>query len=170
MMTRNLFGLLVLLVAATPPAAAQCRLCSAPTEAPKAESAAPPVKLQVETNLDFDRLVLANAGAGSATLSPDGSRQTSGAVLTVGGRAMVGTVTVHGEPGRNVRIGLPGAITLYSPDGGQVRIDSLQSDLASLPRIGVNGVLVFHFGGALHVSNNSDGDFRGDFQIDVDYL
>ena len=169
MITRNLFGLLMLLAAVTPPAEAQCRLCSAPTEAPTAETA-PPVKLQVDTNLDFDRLVLANAGSGSAVLSPDGSRQASGAVLTVGGRAMVGTVTVHGEPGRNVRIGLPGAIILYSLDGGQVRIDSLQSDLAALPRIGANGVLVFHFGGALHVSNNSDGDFRGDFQIDVDYL
>ena len=105
-----------------------------------------------------------------ALLDPDGSRRTSGAVLTIGGRAMVGTVTVRGEAGRSVRVGLPGAIILYGPDGAEVRVESIRSDLPALPRIGANGTLSFRFGGELRVSGASDGDFRGDFQVDVDYL
>lgn len=151
------------------PVAAQCRLCVAPTATPETDSTIP-VKLEVETNLDFDRLVLAGGGAGSATLGPDGSRQTSGAVMSIGGRAMAGTVTVRGEPGRAVRIGLPQSISLFGTSGGEVRIDSIRSDLPTLPRIGANGMLSFRFGGELHVAGTVDGDFRGDFQVDVDYL
>lgn len=162
--------LLLLVAAAWPvPAPAQCRLCTAPTTAPEVDSAIP-VKLEVQSSLDFDRLVFAGNGSGSALLSADGTRRTSGAILTMGGRAMVGSVTVRGEPGRNVRVSLPPSITLFGTSGGQVRIDSIRSDLASLPRIGSNGVLTFRFGGELHVAGNVDGDFRGDFQVDVDYL
>ena len=157
--------------AMTLPSAAlgQCRLCSEPAASPIEETATP-VTLQVETSLDFDRLVLGGTGGGTAMLAPDGSRQTSGAVLTIGGRAMVGTVSVRGEAGRSVRISLPTSITLYGPSGGEVRIDEIRSDLPALPRIGANGTLSFRFGGELHVSGTADGNFRGDFQVDVDYL
>ena len=150
-------------------AAAQCRLCTQPTTGAEPD-AAPPVKLEIETRLDFDRLVLGNSGGGSATLSPDGTRRTSGAVLSIGGRAMVGTVMVRGEPGRSVRIGLPGTIILFSPTGSEIRIDAIRSDLPDSPRIGLNGTLGFRFGGELQVTGDADGNFRGDFQIDVDYL
>lgn len=170
-MGRILTGLFLLLVAAGSPApvAAQCRLCAAPTVAPEADAAAP-VKLEVQSSLDFDRLIFSGNGSGSATLLPDGTRRTSGGILTIGGRAMVGSVTVRGEAGRDIRITLPQSITLYGTSGGQVRIDSIRSDLSSLPRIGPNGMLTFRFGGELHVAGNVDGDFRGDFQVDVDYL
>lgn len=163
-------GLAGLLVAAyAVPASAQCRLCGTPTTVPDSESTTP-VKLEVQTTLDFDRLVFAGSGSGSAFLAPDGTKRTSGSVLTIGGRAMVGSVTVRGEPGRSVRVSLPSAITLYGTSGGQVRIESIKSDLPSLPRIGSNGTLAIRFGGELRVSGNVDGDFRGDFQVDVDYL
>lgn len=150
------------------PASAQCRLCAAPST--MAPDSVPPVRLEVETNLDFDRLVLSGNGPGTALLAPDGTRQASGSILSIGGRAMAGTVTVRGEPGRNVRIDLPRSITLYGSNGGQVRLDSIRSDLPGVPRIGTNGVLTFRFGGELHVSGTADGRFRGDFQVDVDYL
>lgn len=172
MVARILTLAIALLGAAlTSPSAAsgQCRLCSEPA-ATSIEEAATPVTLQVETSLDFDRLVLGGTGGGTAMLAPDGSRQTSGAVLTIGGRAMVGTVSVRGEAGRSVRISLPTSITLYGPSGGEVRVDQIRSDLPALPRIGANGTLSFRFGGELHVSGTTDGNFRGDFQVDVDYL
>ena len=150
-------------------ASGQCRLCSETATVPT-EEAATPVTLQVETSLDFDRLVLGGTGGGTAMLAPDGSRQTSGAVLSIGGRAMVGTVSVRGEAGRSVRVSLPTSITLYGPSGGEVRVDQIRSDLPALPRIGANGTLSFRFGGELHVSGTADGNFRGDFQVDVDYL
>lgn len=150
------------------PARAQCRLCAAPATA-TTETAAP-VKLEVEANLDFDRLVLSGNGPGTALISPDGSRRASGSILSMSGRAMAGTVIVRGEPGRNVRIDLPRAITLYGASGGQVRLEAIRSDLPALPRIGSDGTLTFRFGGELHVSGSADGRFRGDFQVDVDYL
>ena len=161
-----LFGAAMVLPGA---ASAQCRLCSDQVTSPT-EEVATPVTLQVETSLDFDRLVLGGSGGGTAMLAPDGSRQTSGAVLTIGGRAMVGTVSVRGEPGRSVRVSLPTSITLYGPSGGEVRVDQIRSDLPALTRIGANGTLSFRFGGELHVSGAADGNFRGDFQVDVDYL
>lgn len=150
-------------------ASAQCRLCNEQAIS-QTEETVTPVTLRVETSLDFDRLVLGGAGGGTAMLAPDGSRQTSGAVLTIGGRAMVGTVSVRGEAGRDVRISLPTSITLYGPSGGEVRVDQIRSDLPALPRIGANGTLSFRFGGEIHVSGTADGNFRGDFQVDVDYL
>lgn len=151
-------------------AEAQCRLCTAPTTAPDPETIAPPVALQVEANLDFDRIVLAGAGEGSATLGPDGSRQTSGTILSIGGRAMVGNITVRGEPGRLVLVTLPSRIALHGLTGSDIVIDSVTSDLPSAPRIGSDGTLAFRIGGALHVSGEVDGNYRGDFSVDVDYL
>ncbi|MEO6247922.1 MAG: DUF4402 domain-containing protein [Sphingomicrobium sp.] len=164
-----LIALSFVLVWSAAPAAAQCRLCAAPTTLTSDETVTP-VKLEVETSLDFDRLVLAGSGAGSALVAPDGSRQTSGTVVSIGGRAMAGTITVRGEPGRAIRVGLPQTISLFGTSGGQVRIDSIKSDLSSMPRIAANGSLTIHFGGELHVDGTLDGDFRGDFSVDVDYL
>lgn len=151
------------------PAAAQCRLCADPTTAP-ADDSAVPVRLEVETSLDFDRLVLTGSGSGSALLGPDGSRQASGTVVSIGGRAMAGTITVRGEPGRMIRVGLPQSISLFGTSGGEVRIGSIRSDLPANPRIGSNGTLTVRFGGELHVDGTLDGDFRGDFAVEVDYL
>ena len=159
-----------LAAAGAAPAGAQCRLCTAPTTSKETDDKTAPVKLEVDTNLDFDRLIVGGAGSGSATLGPDGSRQTSGTILSIGGRAMVGTVTVHGEPGRAVQISLPGRIALHGVSGGEIAIDSLTSDLPAMPRIGSNGTLAFRLGGALKISGDADGDYRGDFMIDVDYL
>lgn len=152
------------------PAAAQCRLCTAPTTTIETDDKSPPVHLEVDTNLDFDRLIVGGSGSGSAILSPDGSRQAMGAILSIGGRAMVGTVTVRGEPGRAVRISLPTRIALHGLNGGEIAIDSVTSDLPAFPRIGSNGSLAFRIGGALHISGETDGDYRGDFMIDVDYF
>jgi hypothetical protein len=150
-------------------AEAQCRLCTAPTTAPEAE-ATTPVALQVEANLDFDRIVLAGSGDGSATLGPDGSRRTSGTILSIGGRAMVGNILVRGEPGRTVLVTLPTRIALHGLTGSDIVIDGVTSDLPGAPRIGADGTLAFRIGGALHVTGEVDGDYRGDFNVDVDYL
>ena len=151
------------------PVAAQCRLCTAPTSEPVADTAAP-VALEVEANLDFDRIVLAGVGEGSATLRPDGSRQTSGTIVSIGGRAMVGSIVVRGEAGRAVRVSLPSHIALLGINGSEIGIDQVSSDLPSSPRIASDGTLSFRIGGALHIVGDVDGDYRGDFSVDVDYL
>lgn len=151
-------------------ATAQCRLCAAPTTDRADLSGANAVKLELETRLDFDRIVLSGSGDGSATLRPDGSRTVSGTVAALGGKAMVGTVAVHGEAGRIVRVELPRRIELYSFSGGRIAIDDIVSDLPAMPKLDPSGSLVFRFGGQLRISGDAEGDYSGDVPITVEYL
>ena len=157
-------------LAAVPGARAQCRLCERPTTAPEADGKEEPIELQVEAGLDFDRLVVMHAGEGSATLLPNGTRQVSGSVEAISGRAMVGEARVRGEPGRAIRVDLPSRVEMYSVSGGRITIDRISSDLPPMPRLDSAGKLSFRFGGRIRVSGNSDGDFRGDLPITVEYL
>ena len=83
---------------------------------------------------------------------------------------MVGTASVHGTPGRAVRVELPRTIDLYSLGGrGHVSVDDVSSDLPSEPRLDSTGNLTFRFGGRLTVTGDSEGEYRGDMPIIVDY-
>jgi hypothetical protein len=171
--TIDLLSLVALLggVLAMPAAApAQCRLCRASTTE-GSESIGEPVRIEVQTRLDFDQLVLLDASsAGTARLLPDGTASTSGAIGVLSGRAMVGRVLVRGEPGRMVRVGLPGGIRLYGLTGSSIRLDALVTDLPAEARLDAEGMLRFRFGGSLHVEGNAEGEYRGDVPITVDYL
>jgi hypothetical protein len=155
---------------ASAPAVAQCRLCSTPTTSTDQEAGEKPIELRIESSLNFDRLVLSGAGQGNAVIRPDGSSSATGAIDSISARAMVGNATVHGEPGRAVRVELPRRITLYSLSGGQITFDDVVSDLPSLPRLDSAGNLSFRFGGRLTVGGDAEGDYRGDLSITVEYL
>ncbi len=150
-------------------AVAPCQLCD-PAASVGKDKPATPVSLNVEATLDFDRLILAGGGDGSAELGADGSHRTAGSVSAMGARAMVGRIVIRGEPGRYVRISLPGQILLEGIAGGIIRLDSIRSDLSSAPRLGSDGTLSFRFGGILRISGDVDGQFRGEIPIDVDYF
>ena len=171
--TRHLALLLATAVATavgTSPARGQCRLCSTPTTAVSDSSGGDPMQLQVETGLDFDRVILAGEGQGAAVIRPDGSSSAQGALDNVSPRAMVGTASVHGAPGRAVRVELPRTIELYSLGGrGHVSVDEVTSDLPSEPRLDSTGNLTFRFGGRLTVTGGSECEYRGDMPIIVDY-
>lgn len=152
------------------PAAAQCRLCETPTTARDDGASADSIGLEIETSLDFDRLILFGSGAGTATLLPNGSRAATGAVGDLSGRAMVGSATIRGAPGRAIRIALPRRIDLFSLTGGKVTIEDLVSDVADGARLNSAGALTFRFGGRLQVSGDAEGDYRGDVPITVEYL
>jgi hypothetical protein len=83
---------------------------------------------------------------------------------------MVGSVSVHGDPGRTVRVEMPQRITLYSVGGGRVSISNIETDLPGLPRLDPAGNLNFRFGGRLTISGDSEGQYRGDVPITVEYL
>ncbi len=158
------------LLAAADGVRAQCRLCENPTTAPQAEASGGPIALRIDAALDFDRIVVMGSGEGSATLLPDGTRQTSGSVEAISGRAMVGEASIEGEPGRLVRVDVPVRIDLHSVSGGRISIDKIMTDLPEAPRLDSAGRLRFRFGGRIRVSGTSDGDFRGDLPITVEYL
>jgi hypothetical protein len=158
------------LLAGSAPADAQCRLCGQPTVATPADTLANgDVDLQIETSLNFDRLILSGSGAGAVTIRPDGSSGVEGSVLQTGPRAMVGTVLVHGIANRFVRVDMPRRIELFSVGGGQMTLDDITSDLPAAPHLDAAGNLSFRFGGRLIVSGESDGSYRGDLPITVEY-
>jgi hypothetical protein len=152
------------------PAGAQCRLCGTPTTTRDENAGNGEVALSVETSLNFDRLILLGQGDGSVVLRPDGSSATAGTVAEISPRAMVGSVTVHGEAGRTIRVDLPRRIVLHSLSGGEVTFDDVASDLPSVPRLDSAGNLTFRFGGRLQISGDAEGDYRGDLPITAEYL
>lgn len=152
-------------------APAQCRLCATPTTTPDPTGTAMPIRLEVQARLDFDQVILIDStGIGTARIAPDGSSSTSGSIGALGGRAMVGSVIVRGEPGRLVRIGFPQSILLHGLSGNAIRVSALSSDLPASARLDSQGNLQFRFGGALEISGAVEGDYRGDIPITVDYL
>lgn len=152
------------------PADAQCRLCAKPSTALGDEQGKGDVALEIESGLDFDRLILLGRGDGTATLRPDGSNGADGAIGELGPRAMVGSASIHGEANRLVRIQLPRRIELYSIGGGRISLDDVISDLPSQPRLDGAGNLTFRFGGRVRITGDADGRYRGDLPITVEYL
>ena len=152
------------------PAPAQCRLCTTPTTVPDEPDGNDRIQLEVSAMLDFDRLILLGAGTGAATLLPNGERSSTGTIAALSARAMVGSVTVHGEPGRTLRIDLPSRIDLYSLSGSTITVEEIESDLQSLPRLDSAGNFTFRFGGRLTISGDADGEYRGDVPVNVEYL
>jgi len=65
---------------------------------------------------------------------------------------------------------MPARIELHSVSGSTISIDEITTDLPSEPKLDSSGGLVFRFGGPLKLSGNSDGDFRGEMPITVEYL
>jgi hypothetical protein len=167
----KLLGLLLVAAAAAPswPADAQCRLCDKPTTVQADPAGGDDIRLEIESSLNFDRLILSGEGQGAATIRPDGSSAAEGTVTNVSPRAMVGTALVHGQPGRAVRVDLPRRIELYSLSGGKISFEDVTSDLPSLPRLDSAGNLTFRFGGRVRISGDADGEYRGDLPITVEY-
>lgn len=149
--------------------AAPCRLCNV-EGAGDDDRPAIPLRLEVQARLEFDKVVFGGLGEAQVVLSPGGVATLSGATTAVGARAMPGSVLIRGEPGRAVRIDLPQDVQLVGANGGAIRIDRLVTDLPGFPRIGDDGTLAFRFGGALRISGDSDGAYRGSIDILVDYL
>jgi hypothetical protein len=156
-------------LAVASPAGAQCRLCEQPSTDRTQDGPKGDVDLQIETALDFDRLILNGGGSGAATILPNGSTTAEGAVTGLGAKAMVGTVLVHGEAGRAVRVDLPRRVELYSLGGGRMTLEDVTSDLHGAPRLDAAGNLSFRFGGRLIVTGDADGQYRGDLPITVEY-
>ena len=148
---------------------AQCRLCAKPTTTLSSSAGDGGIDLEIQTSLDFGRLILSGEGQGAAVLRPDGSNAAEGALTGVSPRAMIGSAVIHGEPGRAVRVELPPRIDLYSPSGGRITVDQVVSDLSSLPRLDSAGNLTFRFGGRVTVTGNSEGDYHGNMPITVEY-
>lgn len=156
---------------AASPAAAQCRLCGEGNGSDEGgDRPRVPVRIEVETSLDFGKVLLTGEEGGVARIAPDGSRATRGAIGAISGRTMIGEVILRGEPNRFVRVSIPRRIDLHGLAGGALSITQIASDLPSLPRLDGSGLLRIRLGGEVLISGEADGDYRGEIPITVDYL
>ena len=64
---------------------------------------------------------------------------------------------------------MPRRIELFSVNGARITLDDIKSDLPAVPRLDAAGNLSFRFGGRLILSGDSDGPYRGELQITVEY-
>jgi hypothetical protein len=152
------------------PAWAQCRLCDVPILSPEEPDDQIPLEISVDSDLNFDRLLMEHEGAGTARLMPDGVKSATGSIGSVGGRADVARIIVRGAPGRPLSVRLPDRIDLQGLKGGMLVIDSIVSDLPDAPTLDSAGQLVIQLGGEVRITGESDGDYRGSIPVSVDYL
>ena len=82
---------------------------------------------------------------------------------------MVGTVLVHGEPNRALRVDMPRRVELFGSAGTRLVLDDLTTDLSGVPHLDAAGNLSFRFGGRLSFTGDADGQYRGDLPITVEY-
>lgn len=154
------------------PASAQCLLCDAPDTSANGEAARPagkPLRISINTRLDFSRAAIASIGQGTIVVTPDGSRTVSGNLEDLGGMGVAGTVEVWGSPNRQLTIELPDAVELRAADGAVAKVTNFRTDLKRNPKLNVAGYLKFNFGAELHVSAGQSGQFRGRIPISVEY-
>ena len=161
----TLLGLLVL--AATPLGAQEaCRLCYSSG----GEAGERPLTIEIHADLSFSRLALTGSGSGSAEIDPaTGAKRTTGSLIDLGGMAVQGRGRITGEPGRQVRVDLPGQVTMSSPDGDTAELVDFRTDLPDFPRLDASGALEFTFGARLEMRGRQGGNYRGRIPITVDY-
>ena len=148
-------------------AAQACQLCESVPSAAKVPLR--PLAVSIDATLDFSTAVHTNRGAGSITVDARTGRRQLIGLISIGGPALVGTVTITGEPFARVVVDMPASILLNSNLGAVADVTQIRSDLPPHPMIGQDGRLVFTFGGRLTVRDEAAGDFRGRIPITADY-
>ena len=148
-----------------------CQLCSDAEKAQRgAEAERAPLRIDIETMLDFSRVTQTFPEAGEIAVDPlSGSRKISGALTDLGGMALRGSVRIIGEPHQPVLITLPNRVLLTSSKGSTAEVVDIASDLGPAPTLDANGQLRFSFGGRLRVKGRVSGIFRGSIPITADY-
>ena len=147
-----------------------CLLCAAPGGAAKPHKAMRPLRVDIETSLDFSLAAHTNIGSGSIEIDPQsGERRVIGGLVALGGSSMRGIVSVEGEPFARVNVVIPDSIKLNSTRGDKAEVVDIKTSLPSDPMIGADGRLSFSFGGRLNVVQGATGSFHGRIHINVEY-
>lgn len=129
-----------------------------------------PLRVEIQSQLDFSRAASAGAGGGQISVDPNsGVRAFDGGVVDLGGSALAGSAIVRGDPGRGVRIDLPLSIRMTGSNGGSIDVSNLRTNLPPNPKLDAFGQLEFSFGGDLRISGNISGTFRGRIPITAEY-
>ena len=130
-----------------------------------------PLRIELESGLQFSRLGLRGRVGGSAEIDPrTGAKRVDGNMVDLGGMSYQGRARITGEPLRPIRIELPTRVLLRGPDGSEAELSHFVTDLPPVPILDANGVLEFSFGARLSSRSAHGGHFRGRVAIRVDYF
>ena len=130
-----------------------------------------PLRIEIESGLQFSRLALSGRFDGAAEIDPQtGEKRVDAGMIDLGGLSYQGRARVTGEPLRPVRIELPNRVQLRSPDGAEAELSDFVTDLPAVVMLDENGVLEFAFGARLTSQGARGGNFRGRIAIRVDYF
>jgi hypothetical protein len=144
-----------------------CELCVLPSGAGDQR----PLKVEVESGLQFSRLALHGKFDSGAEIDPQtGEKRVDAGMIDLGGMSYQGRARVTGEPLRPVLIELPHRVQLRSPDGAEAELSGFVTDLPPVAMLDENGTLEFAFGARLSTQGARGGNFRGRIAIRVDYF
>jgi len=157
------------LALASPALAADGPLCADCFTLP-GNPTAHPLRVEIESGLQFSRLALKGAADGHADIDPQtGAKRLSG-MIDLGGESWQGRAKVTGEPLRPVRIQLPPRVVLHSPDGSEAVLTDFATNLPAVAMLDQSGTLEFAFGARLSTQGAVGGNFRGRIRVEVDYF
>lgn len=112
------------------------------------------------------------AGDGSVTVRPDGSRLTSGQVITLdSGPGQAASFVVTGDPDLTYAVTLPGDGTVTMSDGvNSMQVNSFVSSPVSSGTLSGGGSQLLDVGATLEVgAGQPAGNYSGTFMVVVDY-
>ena len=130
-----------------------------------------PLRLEIETGIDFSRSALRGQMDGDALIDPvTGEKRMGPNLIDLGGMPFQGRATVTGKPLQPVRIDLPASVTLRSASGAQAELSDFRTDLDGVAMLDANGELTFRFGARITTIEAAGGSFRGRIPIRVEYF
>lgn len=130
-----------------------------------------PLRIEIESGIDFSRSALRNKQDGDARIDPQTGEKIMGPnMIDLGGFPFQGQARVTGKPLRPVRIELPSSVTLRSSTGVKAELSEFKTDIDGVAMLDANGELVFRFGARISTIEASGGSFRGRIPIRVEYF
>jgi hypothetical protein len=130
-----------------------------------------PLKITIESGIDFSRSALRGQLDGDAQIDPQtGSKIMGPQMIDLGGMHFQGRATVTGKPLQPIRIDLPATVVMRTPGGARAELTDFQTDIDGIAMLDANGELSFRFGARISTIEGAGGDFRGRIPIRVDYF
>lgn len=130
------------------------------------------VLLDVESDVDFGRLIVVGSKVGHVMIDLDsGAKLVFGDIDDGGGMPVYGTALVTGQPLRTIAVTMPASVQLTAANGAQAVMRDFRTNLSAMPRLDSAGQLRFDFTGTLFTDSTvlSGGRLRGRVPITVDY-
>jgi hypothetical protein len=128
-----------------------------------------PLRIEIESGLQFSRLALRGQADGEAEIDPQTGAKRVSNLIDLGGLSWQGRARITGEPLRPVRIVLPPRVVLQSPDGSEAVLTDFVTNLPQAVMLDQSGTLEFAFGARLSTQGAGGGNFRGRIRIEVEY-